>query len=331
MKKIAIIGAGITGLTLAKQLEGFAQITIFDKSRGIGGRMSTRRAEPFHFDHGTPFFKIHHPLFKEFLQPFEAKGIVTPWQANIKNYDFTKQDLKTSNTKKNEQYYVASPTMNALCKSLASNLDIRLQTEITEIQNENNVWTLLSSDGQVHEHFDWVIATTPVEQAAAIMPKAFCHHAIISNIKMDPCFSLMLGFEPGINIDFDLAFIENSDIKLITVNNTKPGRNNAYSIVAYSTPDWALNHLEDTPESNIKHLSKLTSSLIGHDAKTAKHTALHRWRYARSKHNQEHLNTTLCDKTLMLGVCGDWAVNGDIEAAFTSAIEMAQAIKSTEV
>lgn len=59
MKKIAIIGSGITGLSVAFQQPPKTSITMFDKSRRPGGRVSTRvsRQHPgYSFDHGTPFF-----------------------------------------------------------------------------------------------------------------------------------------------------------------------------------------------------------------------------------------------------------------------------------
>lgn len=41
MKKIAIIGAGLSGITLAKKLSQKTDVHVFEKGRGIGGRMST--------------------------------------------------------------------------------------------------------------------------------------------------------------------------------------------------------------------------------------------------------------------------------------------------
>ncbi|MFM7274112.1 MAG: FAD-dependent oxidoreductase, partial [Gammaproteobacteria bacterium] len=57
-QRIAVIGAGIAGLALARALADAAEVTVFEKSRGAGGRMSTRRQEPWHFDHGTQFFTV---------------------------------------------------------------------------------------------------------------------------------------------------------------------------------------------------------------------------------------------------------------------------------
>ena len=53
-KRVAIIGAGMAGLAAARLLrEAGAGCMIFDKSRGLGGRMATRRAGDFSFDHGS--------------------------------------------------------------------------------------------------------------------------------------------------------------------------------------------------------------------------------------------------------------------------------------
>ena len=58
MNRIAIIGTGITGISVAHHMPPGANITFFDKSRRPGGRVSTRttRQNPeYSFDHGTPF------------------------------------------------------------------------------------------------------------------------------------------------------------------------------------------------------------------------------------------------------------------------------------
>ncbi len=65
-KKIAIIGAGLTGLTLANRLNQHAEVTVFEKARGVGGRMTTRHADPFSFDHGAQFFTVRNKRFGQF-------------------------------------------------------------------------------------------------------------------------------------------------------------------------------------------------------------------------------------------------------------------------
>jgi len=57
-QNIAIIGAGISGLSLANMLKDIANVKVFEKSRGFGGRVATRYSEDFEFDHGAQFFTI---------------------------------------------------------------------------------------------------------------------------------------------------------------------------------------------------------------------------------------------------------------------------------
>ena len=64
MTRIAIIGAGVSGLTVANNLKNHAEITIFEKARSVGGRMSNRHAEPYFFDHRAQYFSVKRDEFK---------------------------------------------------------------------------------------------------------------------------------------------------------------------------------------------------------------------------------------------------------------------------
>ena len=63
--KIAILGCGIAGLSAARELRrNGVDVKLFDKSRGVGGRMSTRYAGVWEFDHGAQFFTAQNADFK---------------------------------------------------------------------------------------------------------------------------------------------------------------------------------------------------------------------------------------------------------------------------
>ena len=83
MTKIAIIGAGLLGLTAAHDLKEHANVTLYEKSRGVGGRLATRRAEPFSFDHGAQFFKARSKAFVDFIDPMIQDGTVQRWDARF--------------------------------------------------------------------------------------------------------------------------------------------------------------------------------------------------------------------------------------------------------
>ena len=66
---ILIIGAGITGLIAGYHLnKAGREILIVDKSRGVGGRMATRRIGDASFDHGANFLYATDPEIIPIIQ-----------------------------------------------------------------------------------------------------------------------------------------------------------------------------------------------------------------------------------------------------------------------
>ena len=106
--KLAIIGAGISGLSLANLLKDKFQITIFEKARGVSGRMSTRRAEPYFFDHGAQYFTARTDEFQKFLKPMLDNGLVKRWDARYVKFDHD-QIIERKNWQDDEPRYVGVP------------------------------------------------------------------------------------------------------------------------------------------------------------------------------------------------------------------------------
>jgi phytoene dehydrogenase-like protein len=84
--KVAIIGAGIAGLSCALRLQqDGCVVTLFDKGRGAGGRMATRRIETpggmIAFDHGAQYLTMRDPDFVAAMQGWAAAGVVARWPA----------------------------------------------------------------------------------------------------------------------------------------------------------------------------------------------------------------------------------------------------------
>ena len=114
--RIAIIGAGLSGLTAAHGLKDIADVTVFEKARGVGGRMSTRYADPYQFDHGAQYFTARSDAFKGFLKSHIDSGLIQPWEPKIVTLEKGKKPYKRDWF---EPHYVAVPRMNMLVKELA--------------------------------------------------------------------------------------------------------------------------------------------------------------------------------------------------------------------
>lgn len=315
MKTIAIIGAGLAGLTAANQLKHITNITVFEKSRGVSGRLSTRRAEPFYFDHGAPFFKARSQNFKDFLTPLIDAGVVKHWDARFVEIDGT-----TIVTQKqwDEQlpHYVGTPRMSAMTKHLSQGLNVQLSTRVGKLDKTTEGWQLFDEHGGDLGTFDWVICTAPAEQSANLIPESLSMHARIANTTMQGCYALMLGFGSPLSLDFDAALLHNSVLRWISVNPSKPDRPDAFGLTVLSSNDWADAHIDANQNWVREHLFNVTSEMFGIDASKAAHIVLHRWRYANVA--EQTGEDYLLDTHAKIGVCGDWLLRGNVEAAFLS-------------
>ena len=318
--KIAIIGAGISGLTTAINLDKSAHISIFEKSRGAGGRICTRYKDSYNFDHGAQFFTARSPEFKKFLKPLIKLGVIDNWKARLievrDNVIINRQQWNND-----LPHYVGVPSMSSIGKYLSKNLDIKLNTEVS-IQKSVEMWKVVGSDGEVFGHYDWVISTIPAEQSLKLLPDYFSHHDALKQKKMLGCYSLMLGFDEALDLDWDAAQLTGTDISWIAVNSSKPGRPDDYSLLVHSTNDWAEEHLDDDVDTVKAYLCSQVAEIIGQNVYSAHHIALHRWRYANIP--KQDNKTIFIDSESKLAACGDWCKKGRIEEAFRSGFDLAK-------
>lgn len=323
--KVAIIGAGLAGLTAASELKNKANVTVFDKSRGVGGRLATRYADPYKFDHGAQYFTAKTDAFKAFIKPLEQKGFIARWDANFVEFD-NGAIVQERQWDANFPHYVGVPKMNEIGKHLAQDIDVRLGTQITAVEKRNNKWLLKDSDENEYPNFDWVIVATPSHQAVNILPQNFEYKEAVGNIKMQGCFTLMLGLSEPLDLAWEAALIKNSSLSWVSVNSSKPNRNKGYSLVVHSSNNWADENIEADKTWVEKQMLTELSVLLKQDIQPKLiHNVLHRWRYANVV--KQDTKEYLIDDTNKIAVCGDWLVQGRVEAAFTSGYSLAKNLR----
>jgi len=309
---------------LAEQLKGRAQVTIFEKARGVSGRLSTRYAAPYQFDHGAQFFSAKTQSFQAFLEPLIAQNVLAHWDARL--VELSRPDIDSQlGDIKHCTYYVGVPKMNQFIKHLSKNLDIRLRTCIARVEKEGDRWNLQDDVQQSQGTFDWVISTAPPKQSAVLLPHSFEHYGVLGKVQMLGCFALMLGFTEPLLLPWDAALVRNADIRWIAVDSSKPGRPKAYSMLVHSTNSWAERHLDDDYKDVQKHLCMELSKVIGMEVSHADYVGLHGWRFADI--GKQRTAASFMDAQNNLAVCGDWCLEGHVEAAFTSAMHLAKKLK----
>jgi len=316
--KIAIIGAGLAGLTLARKLQTHHSVTVLEKARGPGGRMSTRRAAPYAFDHGAQYFTAQTEAFQHFIKDMKSLDLIAPWPGDIALIGGAHVSEKPK--------YVATPSMNAICKHLAQDVDVQTQTHAETLKRTQESWVIEDKNGASYGPFDWVISSAPSVQTAALFPDRFLHQKTLENVQMSGCFSLMLGFETPLDLPWTALKSGRPPVGWMAVNSNKPHRPTPYAILIQSTNAWAEVYLEDDPDTVMQALLNAASEIAGADLAAASHQVLHRWRYAAT--SQPAGLPFLMDEDQALAACGDWCLGSKVEAAFSSASALADALLS---
>ena len=316
MKNVAIIGAGITGVTIANLLQKKYNLTVFEKSRGVGGRMATRRAEPYQFNHGAQYFKIGNKEFKDFMQPLMVNKIIKPLKANQIEI-LNKKVIKRTKIY-NKKYFTAESKMNSVVKYLINNnLSIKLLCNIEKTLKENDKWFIIDSDKVSYGPYDWLLITIPPNQATKILYNSFKFLDIIKKIKMRSCYSLMLGFDEIKEFDFDTALFLDEDIQWLSISKKILEKKEYYNLLINSSYNFAEQNINGSKDKISNYLIKQVSDILQCELNNYKHKALHFWKYAMSEKNNNL--GSLFDEDLKVIVCGDWCMNGKVEGAFLSA------------
>lgn len=319
MKSIAVIGAGISGITLAKQLQASAKVVVFEKSRGFGGRMATRQAAPYQFDHGAQFFTARSKQFQDLIDGFISEGQIQAWQPRVLTLDPQKKPFKREWF---EPHYVAVPGMNSLCKTLAHKLDVTLQTQVANIEADEQGWLLRDPSDKQLGHFDWVVCTSPAPQAQELLPDCFAYRSELSKVDFSPCFSLLLGFESAPKLNFDASVVRNSPLGWIASNSSKQGRPSPFSLVVHSDNTWARTQLENDIDDVRRRMLKALNELLGKLLPEPNSVAIHRWRYAKAETSCEE--RFLLDEPNRLATCGDWCGGSRVEDAYLSGLKLGE-------
>jgi renalase len=326
--RIAVIGAGLAGATCAASLQrdGHA-VTLFDKSRGVGGRMATRRAawavadgspRSAEFDHGAQHFTATQPRFRAAMLRAQAAGCVQRWAPCV----------SASWPMGGEQPgFVAAPTMPALARHTAAGVAQRLAAAVRSLLRLDSGWHLQFDDGETVGPFEQVMLALPPAQAAALLAG---HHDLwareLAAVAMRPCWTLM-AVTADVDWPWDAAVPERGPLARVMRNDRVPGRgapDGCATWVAHATPAWSQAHLEtDAATVGRVLLAALARVLPGGRLPALQHSAVHRWRYAEPAAAAPDRRECWWDSGRGLGVCGDFLAGGGVEAAWHSGDELA--------
>ena len=308
-KTTAIIGAGMAGIAAARALNRNGhKLALFDKSRGIGGRLATRRSDTWRFDHGCPHFLAKDDRFQGFLDDLKRADILSDWQAGGR---------------------IGQPGMSAAARAALGSLPVTGQAEITDIAQTPDGWRLSDRNGPIdavdNGAYGAVILALPSPQIIPILARAGITVAALQKVIYAPCWTLMLGFESPLGLSAAVQHIADGPLEKIIDEGSKPDR--AASVVVHASAAWSRQNLERDKADIADHMLQLFQAATGITTPPVFISA-HRWRYANVE--KSTAQPFIWDPARRLGLAGDWANGGKIdigvEAAFLSGHDLATAM-----
>lgn len=347
---VAVIGAGIAGLSCARALLARgAAVTVFDKGRSPGGRLATRRVPPHAIDLGAQYFTARDATFAEHVQEWVGAGVCDVWRARF--MALSEPGAAPRPVAGSVERFVGKPGMSALARHLAAPLDLRASQRVERISKDGATLRLFGSiaaagrtlkpapsaagDGPESPlaaadfgAFDRVAVCLPPTQATSLVaPLSPLLAARAASVPMQPCIAVgYIATEQDTvalrTLPFDGAFIGRDDTPPISAlswvarDSSKPGRSPGERWVLHASPAWSARHLDRTETELARALVSELATLFELPPLEPALCVTRRWMLARAPAPLDA--GSLHDHDAGIGLGGDWLCGGRVDGAFAS-------------
>lgn len=309
--KIIVVGAGLSGLMAANEcvIRGH-DVTVFDKGRGVGGRLATRRMDEAVLDHGAQFFTVRSPEFHTYVDAWREAGVVREWCRGFSEID-------------GHPRYVGTHGMTSIAKHLAQGLDVRTNTLVFSITKNDNDWTITTDDG-IHYHADRVILTAPLPQSFSLLFGAGIEMpAELRRIDYDRTLGLLVTLDSGqhhIGAPGGVQFPD--EVFSFIGDNAAKGISASPALTFHANPVWSLEHF-DLPLEEI-HAALLAAATPYFGNAKVITSQPKKWRFAIPQSSWP--DATWIEPSGTLALAGDVFAGPRVEGAALSGIAAARAI-----
>lgn len=334
---IGIIGAGLSGLAAGRLLARAGhEVTIYEKSRGYGGRMATRYVGDNHeikLDHGLSHFTAQSDEFREFVAELIDQDLLQVWGENFSAYDGEKLLERTPN-QPNQPLYTSTKGMNAIGKYLARWVDVRTDTKVGGLtyfgtnRSKKRSWMInLTSSEAIGA--DAVIIAVPARQAYGILSSCIDETntlkivRVIDEVSYSPSFSLMAGYNKLEVPEWEGIVCRNSLLSFISNESLKRNLDTA-SFVLQANAQFSRNHREENPDVVARKMVSEFVEITGGWAASPDWNQLHFWRYSQANEVIGSPFLELEDEDAPLALVGDYFEGNTVDHAYRSGYQLAK-------
>lgn len=268
--RVAIVGAGLSGLVAACELDADHDVVLIERAPSVGGRLATRRIGDAVVDHGAQFFTVRGEAFRTRVDDWVARGLVREWCRGF----YGRHD--------GHPRYIGTRGMNSLAKDLAAGLACRTGQLAFSLRRNEDGWTVVIDDGSTLDA-DAVVLTPPVAQSWSLLVQSELpvpeelfrtpyHRTIALLTVLDRPSAVP---EPG-GIQLDPADADNA-FGFIADNQAK-GISAVPAVTFHATQPWSVQHWDDDTDRLRDLLLTRAAPWIGSAAVVE--AQVKKWRFA---------------------------------------------------
>jgi predicted NAD/FAD-dependent oxidoreductase len=289
IKDYIVLGAGLSGLHCAKKIkeQNLGSVFVVEKSRGVGGRMATRRTLDTRFDHGAQFYRLKEDI-ASLHQFWKDKEVTHSWFNSLEG-----------------KHWCANLGMTALAKSISTDLEIGLEKQINSITYENNLWKI-STDKNEQWFCRNLILSSPLPQSIKLLEGAINHESFnlekfseLKKIEYTKALIALVVLEEEIFIN-ESGYIEfNSGNFFSIADQKRKGISEISAITITMSPQFSEDCFDQKDDETLGQiLKKISTQFPEIKVKSAE---LKKWRYCRPMSQDKNLFCEMASNLFLIG------------------------------
>ena len=317
MSKTIILGAGLAGLSAARQLQTHGhEVEIIDKGRGVGGRLATRRMGDARLDHGAQFFTTRGEVFTDTIAQAREAGAVVEWCRGFADQDGYPR-------------YRGAQGMTSLAKWLAIGVPMQLGVEVDRIETAQGQVCFIGKDNATIAQAPQAIITAPIPQMlnlfdqGNIWPDADLDASLrATNYHATLALLAVVDGQPNIDEPGGMQF--SSGPFTFIADNERKGISPVRALTFHAEHDYSQRRFDDDPQHVHAELLDQAAPWIG--GATVLESQLKEWRYAGPVTPLPKPTYVIESNGARLALAGDAFAGPKVEGAFNSGYGAALAL-----
>lgn len=312
---VLIIGAGVSGLIAAREIQGSGRsVLLLDKGRGLGGRLASRRVGAATFDYGAQFITTRDARFEAILNQGAEAGMMTEWCQGF------------APTSDGHTRWRGEPAMTAVAKYLAQGLEIRTEKQIVAIRRAGDRYSVETSTGDLHSA-SAVLLTPPVPQSLALLAAGEitldpAMQRRLDGIQYERCLAVMAVLKGPSLIPSPGGLAPTSGPVAWIADNQRKGISMEPAVTIHATHEFSLAHWDEDRMESGRRLLDASLPWLGAEVLSYQ---VHGWRYSKPAQVDEH-PCALLQASPPLVMAGDAFAGPRVEGAALSGMAAAETL-----